>query len=72
MTIRRRLILREGIDIGRVRLGDVASRDIMPLVTLGEVLREEFFVPMGLSATRLAREIGVPTNLITCRSSNII
>jgi len=65
MTSRRRLILREELDTGRVRFGDVASWDIMPPVTPGEVLREEFLVPMGLSATRLAREIGVPTNRMT-------
>ena len=30
----------------------------------GEVLLEEFLVPMGLSQTRIAREIGVPPRRI--------
>ena len=33
-------------------------------VTPGELLREEFLVPMGLSQYRLAREIGVPAQRI--------
>ncbi len=31
----------------------------------GEILREEFLIPMGLSAYRLAKDIGVPVNRIT-------
>ena len=31
----------------------------------GEVLREEFLIPLGLSANALARGIGVPANRIT-------
>lgn len=31
----------------------------------GEVLNEEFMIPSGLSARRLADEIGVPPNRIT-------
>jgi addiction module HigA family antidote len=33
-------------------------------VTPGEMLREEFLVPMGLSRYRLAKEIGVPAQRI--------
>jgi len=33
-------------------------------VTPGELLREEFLVPMGLSQYRLAKEIGVPAQRI--------
>ena len=33
-------------------------------VTPGELLREEFLVPMGLSQYRLAKEIGVPQRRI--------
>jgi addiction module HigA family antidote len=65
MPTRRRLISREELDAGRIGFGDVATAVTMPPVTPGEILREEFLVPMGLSATRLAREIGVPTNRIT-------
>lgn len=31
----------------------------------GEILREEFLTPMGISAYRLAKDIGVPINRIT-------
>ena len=31
----------------------------------GAILREDFLEPMGISAYRLAKEIGVPTNRIT-------
>ena len=31
----------------------------------GEVLREEYLVPLGLSARALARDLGVPPNRIT-------
>jgi addiction module HigA family antidote len=31
----------------------------------GEILREEFAKPLGLSASALARGIGVPTNRVT-------
>jgi len=33
-------------------------------ITPGELLREEFLVPMGLSHYRLAKEIGVPAQRI--------
>ena len=35
------------------------------LIHPGEVLKEEFLVPLGLSSNRLAKAIGVPTNRIT-------
>ena len=38
-------------------------RKLQP-VTPGELLREDFLVPMGLSQYRLAREIGVPAQRI--------
>ena len=31
----------------------------------GEILREEFMIPLGLSANALARALGVPPNRIT-------
>lgn len=31
----------------------------------GEILKEEFMVPLGLSANRLAAALGVPANRIT-------
>lgn len=36
----------------------------LPSVTPGELLREEFLVPLGLSQYRLAKEIGVPAQRI--------
>src|SRR5512136_1137421 len=34
-------------------------------ITPGELLREEFLVPMGISQYRLAKEIGVPAQRIS-------
>ena len=35
------------------------------LITVGDILKEEYLEPMGISAYRLAREIGVSTSLIS-------
>ncbi|MEO8197970.1 MAG: HigA family addiction module antitoxin [Thermoanaerobaculia bacterium] len=37
---------------------------LLPPVTPGELLREEFLKPMGISQYRLAKEIGVPAQRI--------
>lgn len=37
----------------------------LPPVTPGELLLEEFLIPMGLSQYRLAKEIGVPAQRIS-------
>jgi addiction module HigA family antidote len=37
---------------------------LLPLLTPGEMLREEFLKPMGLTAYRLAKDIGVPLTRI--------
>jgi len=37
---------------------------LLPLLTPGEMLREEFLVPMGITAYRLAKDIGVPLTRI--------
>ncbi|MFC0384308.1 HigA family addiction module antitoxin [Muricoccus vinaceus] len=58
-------IHRDDLDAGRVDLSDVTTGETIPPVSPGEVLREEFLVPMNLSAKRLAVDIGVPTNRIT-------
>jgi len=52
-------------DLARIDFSDVATDETLANVTPGEVLREEFMRPMGLSARRLARELGVPANRIT-------
>ena len=38
---------------------------VLPPTHPGEILREEFLLPMGISASRLAKDIGVPVNRIT-------
>jgi len=52
-------------DLARIDFSGVATDETLANVTPGEVLREEFMRPMGLSARRLARELGVPANRIT-------
>lgn len=39
--------------------------DRLPPVTPGELLREEFLLPMGISQYRLAKEIHVPAQRIS-------
>jgi addiction module HigA family antidote len=39
-------------------------KNILPLVTPGEILREEFLSPLGLSAYRVAKDIGVSPTAI--------
>lgn len=42
----------------------MAAEKIMAPVHPGELLREEFLEPMGITAYRLAKEIGVPEQRI--------
>ena len=35
------------------------------MITVGDILKEEYLDPMGISAYRLAREIGVSTSLMS-------
>jgi addiction module HigA family antidote len=35
----------------------------------GEILREEFLLPMGISAYKVAKDLGVPTNRISSISN---
>jgi addiction module HigA family antidote len=37
---------------------------LLPLLTPGEMLQEEFLGPMGISAYRLAKDLGVPLTRI--------
>jgi len=55
-----------------VRAGEVDLRDVveagaakLPPVTPGEILREEFMRPLGLSARQLAQALDVPVNRIS-------
>jgi antitoxin HigA-1 len=52
-------------DVAGMDFSDVASTERVGAVTPGDVLREEFMVPLGLSSRALARELGVPSNRIT-------
>jgi addiction module HigA family antidote len=38
--------------------------EVLPPVSPGELLREEFLLPLGISKYRLAKEIGVPAQRI--------
>lgn len=42
----------------------MAAEKVMPPVHPGELLREEFLGPMGITAYRLAKDIGVPEQRI--------
>ena len=56
-----------------IRREDLAGMDFsqdstgekLPPVTPGEILREEFMVPLGLSGRTLAAELGIPANRVT-------
>ncbi len=50
----------EDVDAGRVDLSDVTSGLILPPVHPGEMLRDDFLVPLKLGVEPLARELGVP------------
>ena len=52
-------------DAERMDFSDVATGERLAPVTPGEVLREEFMAPHGLTARALARDLGVPANRIT-------
>ena len=53
-------IRREDIDNHRVDFSDVATGERLEPIHPGEILREEFLRPMGLSVYRLAQDIKVP------------
>ena len=52
-------IMREDLDRGRVDFSDIATGKRLDSVHPGEILREEFLEPLGLSVYRVAREIKV-------------
>ena len=52
-------------DVLALDLSDVAGTQRIGPVVPGEVLHEEFMMPLGLSGRALARELGVPSNRIT-------
>ena len=50
---------REDLNLRRVDFSGIASGRLLAPVHPGEILREEFLAPLGLSVYRLARAIGV-------------
>lgn len=58
-------ISRADITSGKAKLAAHSKGQALPLVPPGEVLEQEFMLPMMLSARALARDIGVPPNRIT-------
>ena len=49
----------------RMDFSDVSDGERLAPVTPGDVLREEFMAPLGLSARALARDLAVPANRVT-------
>ena len=52
-------IKREDLDLQAVDFSDVASGRRLPPVHPGEILRDEFLMPLGLSVYRLARALKI-------------
>jgi addiction module HigA family antidote len=57
-------IKREDIDRGRVDLSEVRTGRRLPPIHPGEILREEFLEPMGISVYELANAIKVPRSRV--------
>ena len=61
-------IKREEIDRRNVDFSEVRSGRRLPLVHPGEILRDDFLTPMGISVYELAHAIRVPRSrrMISC------
>jgi addiction module HigA family antidote len=57
------LIRRE--DLPKMDFSRDATGEKLPPVTPGEVLREDFLLPLGLSGRALAADLGIPANRVT-------
>ena len=57
-----------GMSKSSIITSDETALDLLPPVTPGELLKEDFLVPMGISQYRLAKETGIPAQ----RSGQII
>ena len=53
-------IKREDLDARRIDLADVTAGKRLPLIHPGEILRDDFLVPMKISVYTLAQAINVP------------
>ncbi len=54
------VITRENMDSQRVDFSDVVTGERMAPIHPGEILRDEFLRPLGISVYRLAQDIKVP------------
>jgi addiction module HigA family antidote len=60
-------ISREKLEAGAIDLSDIIDVSVPPIAPAppGVLLREEWLGPLGITAYRLARDIGVPPNRVT-------
>ena len=52
-------------DLEKIDFSQDITGEKLPPVTPGEVLHEDFMVPLGLSGRALAAELGIPANRVT-------
>jgi addiction module HigA family antidote len=52
-------------DLDNIDFSDMAEVVDLPPVAPGEILSEEFLKPMGISHSKLAKELGIPARRIT-------
>jgi addiction module HigA family antidote len=57
-------IKREDLDAGRIDLKDVTTGKRIPPAHPGEILREDFLVPMSVSVYALANAVKVPRSRV--------
>lgn len=57
-------IKREDLDTGGIDFADVITGKRLPLIHPGEILRDDFLVPMKISVYTLAQEIKVPRSRV--------
>src|ERR1700730_3817853 len=57
-------IKREDLDAGRIDFADVTTGKRLPLTHPGEILRDDFLMPMKISVYALARAIKVPRSRV--------
>ena len=43
---------------------EISNTELLPPITPGELLKEEFLIPLGISQHRLAKETGIPAQRI--------
>jgi addiction module HigA family antidote len=52
-------------DLGKIDFSQDMTGEKLPPVPPGEILHEDFMVPLGLSGRALAAELGIPANRVT-------